>query len=207
MTPLRFAVALLAVPAALAAQVTPEQFAAIRQQGLEHSQVMAFLDHLVNRIGPRLTSSDNLTDAAEWARDTFQSFGIAGAHLEEWGTFPVGFNRGPWWGRMTKPEKKELVCNTDAWSAGTSRPSRGPLRPAPKGEAGLEAMKGKLAHVWLLDPPGPLFDKLQAAVVEEGGFGFVGSSGNDDDRLLTDGNPGVAWNDLPKVPFVRLRRD
>ena len=79
MMPLRLAV-LLAVPTALAAQVTPEQFAAIKQEGLEKSHAMAFLDHLVNRIGPRLTSSDNLTDAAEWARDTFQSFGIADAH-------------------------------------------------------------------------------------------------------------------------------
>jgi hypothetical protein len=207
MTPLRFAVAFLAVPTALAAQVTPEQFTAIKEQGLAKSQVMAFLDHLVNRIGPRLTSSDNLTDAAEWARDTFQSFGIADAHLEQWGTFPVGFNRGPWWGRMTKPEKKELVCNTNAWTAGTKRPSRGPLLLSPKDADALAAMKGKLANVWLLDPPGELFDALQAAVVEEGGFGFVGAPGNDDDRLLTDGNPGVTWEDLPKVPFVRLRRD
>src|SRR5215831_17550807 len=170
MTPLRFAAAFLAVPAALAAQVTPEQYAAIKQQGLEKSQVMAILDHLVNCIGPRLTSSDNLTDAAEWARDTFQSFGIADAHLEEWGTFPVGFNRGPWWGRMTKPEAMELVCNTDAWTAGTKRPSRGPLRMSPKDADELAAMKGKLANVWLLDPPGSLVRDLIAAMEQEGGF-------------------------------------
>jgi carboxypeptidase Q len=205
MTPLRFAVALLAVPAALAAQVTPEQFAAIKQQGLEKSQVMAHLDHLVNRIGPRLTSSDNLTDAAEWARDTFQSFGIDDAHLEEWGTFSVGFNRGPWWGRMTKPEAMELVCNTDAWTAGTRRPSRGPLKMAPKDADELAAMKGQLANVWLLDPPGKLIRDLRAAMEEEGGFGFV--SGGRGDLLLTSGNQGVSWDNLPKLPFVRLRGD
>jgi hypothetical protein len=56
----------------LFAQVAPEQFELIKKQGFENSQVMAHLDHLVNRIGPRLTSSDNLTVAVEWARDTFR---------------------------------------------------------------------------------------------------------------------------------------
>ena len=76
---------LVLTPQALFAQVAPDQFAAIRQEGLGNSQVMAHLDHLTNRIGPRLTSSDNLTVAAEWARDTFESFGIENAHLEQWG--------------------------------------------------------------------------------------------------------------------------
>ena len=37
--------------------------------GREESQVMEHLDYLCNRIGPRLTSSDNLQNACEWARD------------------------------------------------------------------------------------------------------------------------------------------
>src|SRR5271166_4100292 len=65
----------------------------------EESQVMDHLDVLCNRIGPRLTGSDNLTNACEWARDRFISFGIENARLEPWGEFAVGFNRGPWFGR------------------------------------------------------------------------------------------------------------
>jgi hypothetical protein len=121
----RAAILVLFSTTALLAQVTHDQFAAIKKEGDEGSRVMAHLDHLVNRIGPRLTGSDNLTDAAEWAVDTFKSFGIENAHLEQWGEFAVGFNRGPWWGRMTKPDEMELVCNTEAWSAGTKQPSRG----------------------------------------------------------------------------------
>ena len=61
----------------------------------EECQVMDHLDVLCNRIGPRLTGSDNLTNACEWVRDRFASFGIDNARLEPWGEFPVGFNRGP----------------------------------------------------------------------------------------------------------------
>jgi hypothetical protein len=189
----------------LFAQVAPEQFELIKKQGLENSQVMAHLDHLVNRIGPRLTSSDNLTVAVEWARDTFAGFGIENAHLEQWGEFAVGFNRGPWWGRMTKPEPMEIVCNTDAWTAGTCRPSRGPLLRAPKNAEELAAMKGKLANVWLLNPPGTFIKDLTAAMESEGGFGFV--SGGRGDLLLTSGRPGVDFANLPKLPFVRVRGD
>src|SRR5580698_9303326 len=58
--------------------------------GHEESRVMDHLDVLCNRIGPRLTGSDNLTNACEWARDRFISFGIDNARIEQWGEFPVG---------------------------------------------------------------------------------------------------------------------
>ena len=60
--------------------------------GRPDNQVMDHLDYLVNRIGPRLTSSDKLTQACEWARDRLASYGLE-ARIEEWGEFPVGFNR------------------------------------------------------------------------------------------------------------------
>ena len=91
----------------------------IMSVGHEPSQVMDHLDVLCNRIGPRLTGSDNLTNACEWARDRFASFGIDNARLEPWGEFPVGFDRGPWFGRVIEPEAKGLDLVTMAWSAGT----------------------------------------------------------------------------------------
>ena len=206
MTSLRIVVLLFAAPLALHAQVTPLQFAAIKQEGFEKSQVQAHLDHLTNRVGPRLTSSDNLTVACEWARDTFVELGIANAHMEEWGSFAVGFNRGPWFGRMTKPEPMELIFNTDSWTAGTRKPSRGQLILSPTDAAGLLSLEGKLANVWLLDPPrGDLLKDLQAAMAREGGFGFVTNSRGD--LLQTGGSPSVKWDNLPTLPFVRLRVD
>ncbi|MCA8972901.1 MAG: hypothetical protein KDC95_24160, partial [Planctomycetes bacterium] len=192
MSPLRTAfVCVLAAPA-LWAQVSDADFAAIKKEGLGNSKVMDHLDHLVNRIGPRLTGSDNLTVACEWAVEHFQSMGIENAHMEQWGEFPVGFNRGPWWGRMTSPEQIEFVCSTDAWTAGTHRPSRGPLLAAPKDEAELDKLKGELRGVWLVlttTPRGALFEALNQAMIEEGGFGYVtGREGQRGELLLTSGN-------------------
>ncbi|MFY9345215.1 MAG: M20/M25/M40 family metallo-hydrolase [Planctomycetota bacterium] len=190
----------------LLAQVAPDQFAAIKKEGLENSRVMAHLDHLVNRIGPRLTSSDNLTVAGEWARDTFQSFGLANAQLEQWGTFPVGFNRGPWWGRMTKPDLLELECNTDSWSAGTRGPSRGPLLAAPKNAEELAALGDQLAGAWLLGPPtGEFLRTLQDAMEKAGAFGFV--AGGRADLLITSGRSNVDFDRLPTLPIVRLSKN
>ena len=191
--------------APLWAQVAPEQFERIRQEGLERSKVMAHLDHLVNRIGPRLTSSDNLTVACEWARDEFAAMGLADARLEQWGTMDVGFNRGPWWGRMVEPEQLELVCATDAWSAGTRGPARGPVVRAPKDAVELAAMAPTLKGAWVLDVSRDMLTKVADAIVEHGGHGMLASSGGD--LVLTGGSERVHFDDLPKVPIVRIDKD
>ena len=122
--------------------------------GHEECQVMDHLDVLCNRIGPRLTGSDNLTNACEWVRDRFASFGIDNARLESWGEFPVGFNRGPWFGRVIQPEPKALEFITMAWSAGTKGAVRGKAVLAPKDKKELDEAKekGTLAGAWVLLP-------------------------------------------------------
>src|SRR5690349_12367605 len=128
------------------------EVAKLIELGRSDSQVMDHLDHLVNRIGPRLTSSDNLQNACEWARAEFESYGLSNCRLEKWGEFPVGFNRGPASGRMLEPEAKELHFGTNSWTAGTRGPARGPVLVAPKDETELAALKGKLKGAWILVP-------------------------------------------------------
>ena len=113
---------------------------------------MDHLDVLCNRIGPRLTGSDNLTHACEWTRDRFASFGISNARLESWGEFPVGFNRGPWFGKVIQPEAKSLEFVTMAWSAGTQGAVRGPAVLAPSNQKDLDTAKekGTLKGAWVL---------------------------------------------------------
>ena len=122
--------------------------------GHEESQVMDHLDVLCNRIGPRLTGSDNLTNACEWARDRFASFGIDNARIEPWGEFPVGFDRGPWFGRVIEPEPKALELMTMAWSAGTKGVVRGKavLAPGSKKELDEAKEKGTIAGAWVVWP-------------------------------------------------------
>ncbi len=120
--------------------------------GSKDNQVMEHLDHIVNRIGPRLTGSDNLQNACDWARAEFESYGLSNCRLEQWGEFPVGFNRGPSSGHMIEPENKELHFGTNAWTAGTKGPVRGTALLAPTDEKQLEALRPKLKGAWILSP-------------------------------------------------------
>ncbi len=118
--------------------------------GQSENLVMEHLDHLSNRIGPRLTASDGFRNACEWARGRFEAFGLSNARLEPWGEFPVGFNRGPASGRMVAPESKPLHFGTNAWTAGTRGPLAGPAVLAPTSDAELDAVRSKLAGAWVI---------------------------------------------------------
>jgi len=59
----------------------------IRDEGMNHSQVMKTLSYLSDVIGPRLTASPGMKRANEWTRNTLASFGLQNAHLEAWGPF------------------------------------------------------------------------------------------------------------------------
>jgi hypothetical protein len=190
--------------------------------GRADNQVMEDLDWLTNRIGPRLTSSDNLQDAVEWARDRFKEQGLDNARLEEWGEFPVGFNRGPWQGREVAPTTQPFEFGTPAWSAGTRGAVRGHAVVAPQNEAQLEAMRDKLRGAWVLIPdqgtpqrgaellgpttrPNAEFQKkLQAAYEQAPIAGTIRPTRTD--LVVTSGNYRVSWEKLPTIPQVNLVR-
>ena len=173
------------------------------------NRVMDHLDHLSNRIGPRLTGSNGLRDACEWAVDRFQSFGIANARLERWGEFPVGFDRGPWSGRMVEPTSKPLTFGTNAWTAGTKGPTRGPAVLAPETDEQLAAVKDHLAgaYVLVVTTPGSRVTaefrvKREAAYAEAKVAGII--RGTQDERIVTGGNYRQVWEKLPQVPAIDL---
>jgi carboxypeptidase Q len=138
------------------AQCPPEVFEQIKKEGLENSQVMQHLDHLTNRIGPRLTGSDGCTNACEWAVSKFKEFGIENARMEKWGTFPVGWSRGQWSGEMLAPVQEALVFGTEAWTAGTVGPVEGHAVLEPTNEGELEAVQGSLKGAWIIKRPTPM---------------------------------------------------
>lgn len=176
----------------------------IIKEGRENSKVMDHLDHMVNKIGPRLTSSDNLTRACEWSRDQFTSFGLE-ARLEEWGTFPVGFNRGRSVGRMVEPVEKKLEFGTNAWTAGTDGLVRGPAVMAPKDADELEEIRGKLKGAWVLQrgriSPAMRTD-VQEAYADAKIAGIVRRIGGE--LILTSGRSRISFDNLPKRVSVRM---
>src|SRR4051812_13072526 len=104
----RFAVALVVASGLALARPQETDAEKVIELGRSDNHVMEHLDHLTNRIGPRLTGSDNFSNACQWARDQFEKFGLKNCRLEQWGEFPVGFNRGPGSGHMIAPVNKEL---------------------------------------------------------------------------------------------------
>jgi len=94
--------------------------------GTSDNQVMTWNDYASNRFGGRETGTNAYTDATEWAVWQFRQFGLQ-AELEEVGEVPVGFNRGPWFGRMLQPTAKTLRFATPSFTAGTKGVQRGPV--------------------------------------------------------------------------------
>ena len=94
--------------------------------GTSNNQVMTWNDFASNRFGGRETGTNAYNDAAEWAIWQFKQWGLE-AELDEAGEVPVGFNRGPWFGKMLKPTEKALFFGTPSFTAGTKGVQRGPV--------------------------------------------------------------------------------
>ncbi len=96
----------------------------IIELGTTDNQVMKWADYAANRFGGRLTGSDAYTNAARWALWQFKEWGVE-AYLDEVGEMEVGFNRGPWFGKMVTPREESLYFGTPAYTAGTKGLQRG----------------------------------------------------------------------------------
>jgi len=203
-------IVLFALTSGLVSQASPEDTQGILAAA-KKPQVAAHLDHLVNQIGPRLTSSTNLTTACEWARDRFKSFGLT-ARIEQWGTYPVGFDRGSWSGRMTKPEKLDFVFKTNAWTAGTKGVSTGPLLPLPADVDEAEELGAKMKGAWFLVQSsgrgrrgGGAARAIMRVLEQNGAAGII--SRNRSKLLVTGGRPARSFSNLPKLPSVHMHPD
>ncbi|HOW84825.1 MAG TPA: M20/M25/M40 family metallo-hydrolase [Candidatus Aminicenantes bacterium] len=98
----------------------------IIELGQSDNRVMLWNDYASNRFGGRETGTNAYNDAAEWAAWQLRQWGLQ-AELEPAGEVPVGFNRGPWFGRMIAPVEKGLRFGTPSFTAGTRGVERGPV--------------------------------------------------------------------------------
>jgi hypothetical protein len=117
--------------------------------GQTDNQSMRHLDFLSNRFGGRILGSDSYENAAEWVASEFRKWGMQ-VEMDYAGTLPVGFNRGPWFGRMLSDNGMILHFATPSYTAGTKGVQKGHVVLEPKSRRQLEAMKGKLNGAWVL---------------------------------------------------------
>lgn len=118
-------------------------------EGTNNNQTMQHLDILCNRFGGRLAGSDAYENAAEWAASRFREWGMQ-VEMDEAGIVPVGFNRGPWFGRMMGEQSMTLHFVTPSYTSGTKGVQTGHVLPEPKTREEFERMKGALRGAWVL---------------------------------------------------------
>ena len=109
--------------------------------GQTDNQVMDHLDVLTNRIGGRVIGSNAYDNAVEWVASKFTEWGLE-VELQEAGTLPVGFNRGPWFGKLLGENGMELHFVTPSYTAGTKGVQRGHVLQEPLTQSEFDRMKG-----------------------------------------------------------------
>ena len=117
--------------------------------GQTDNQVMDHLDVLTNRIGGRVIGSNAYDNAVEWVASKFTEWGLE-VELQEAGTLPVGFNRGPWFGKLLGENGTELHFVTPSYTAGTKGVQRGHVLQEPLTQSEFDRMKGQLKGAWVL---------------------------------------------------------
>lgn len=140
-------------------QTDPATVSKIIDEGKNHSHAMEILTGLTN-IGSRLTSSTRLDKAERWAMGQFKKFGCQNVHLEAWGSFPVGFDRGTHgFARMNSPEHIDFEYTSPSWSEGTNGPLKGLAIKAPKTMDEFNSMKDRLKGAWIVYDAPPAFGR------------------------------------------------
>lgn len=117
--------------------------------GKNDNQTMNHLDVLCNRFGGRLIGSAGFDNAAEWTKLKFEEWGLE-VELDEAGEVPVGFNRGPWFGKLIGENTMQLHFATPSFTSGTQGVQRGHVLIEPKSQAEFNSMKKRLKGAWVL---------------------------------------------------------
>lgn len=113
------------------------------------NQAMKHLDILCNRFGGRPVGSDAYENAANWAASKFREWGLE-VEMDSAGMVPVGFNRGPWFGKLLAENGMDLHFATPSYTAGTKGVQTGHVLIEPKNEDEFNRIKGRLKGAWVL---------------------------------------------------------
>ena len=122
--------------------------------GRTDNRTMEHADYIARNIGGRIVGSHMLHHAEDWVAGQFRSWGLE-VTLQEAVTIGIGFDRGPWSGRMLSEDGMVLHFGTPAYTAGTRGPQKGRVYLEPKNEREFSRVKGALKGAWVLLDTGP----------------------------------------------------
>jgi carboxypeptidase Q len=117
----------------------------IRDEGMNHSQVMEIAFSLTDANGPRLMQSPGYFKAANWAKSQLTSWGLVNANLEPWGKWGKGWELEKYYLAMTSPYYEPLIGFPKTFSRGTKGLTHAEVVLIDiKDSTGLSAYQGKL---------------------------------------------------------------
>lgn len=187
----------------------------IVELGLTQSRVQGHAHYLTEVIGPRLTASHALMDAEAWARGQFESWGLA-ARLEPWGSYPVGFDRGPQGGGMISPQLVPYEFITPSWTPGLSGPARGKAVMLPESLKQIARSPDQYRGVWIVEharDSGPTLEASEREAMESrlrelGVLGYISPDRDARGEVVhTFGRHIIEWGALPDDVRINLRSD
>ena len=154
----------------------------VLELGRTDNRTMEHADYIARNIGGRLVGTHMLHHAEDWVVEQFRSWGLE-VTVQEAVEIGVGFDRGPWSGRMLSEDGMTLHFGTPAYTAGTRGPQKGRVYLEPKTQRDFDRMKGALKGAWVLLETGPTSglaldaspkaDSTRAALLAEGKEGSV----------------------------------
>jgi carboxypeptidase Q len=125
----------------------------IRNEGLNHSQVMETAFYLTEASGPRLNNSPGYMRAANWAKTKLTEWGLTNAQLESWGDWGKGWELQRFYLAMTAPYYKPIIAFPKTWISGTKGlKSTEVILVTAKDSLELASYKGKLKGKLILLP-------------------------------------------------------
>src|SRR5512138_687613 len=163
----------------------------------DHQQVVANLEYLADVIGPRLTGSQSLVRAHDWAESMLKSGGAVNVHRESY-AFGPSWERGAASARLVSHNGIQLSIAQLAWSPSTAGTVRGDVLPFTGTVEQLAALKGKFkGKIILASPPSKLsasdsatLKDLAKAMKDEGALAYLAES---DKALSLNMGGGPKW--------------
>ena len=126
----------------------------ILELGRTDNRTMEHAGYIAQNIGGRLVGTHMLNHAEDWVAEQFRSWGLE-VTMQEAVEIGVGFDRGPWSGRMLSEDGMVLHFGTPAYTAGTKGPQKGRVLLEPKTQRDFDRVKGALKGAWVLVETGP----------------------------------------------------
>ena len=126
----------------------------VLELGRTDNRTMEHAGYIAQNIGGRLVGTHMLHHAEDWVAEQFRSWGLE-VTLQEAVEIGVGFDRGPWSGRMLSEDGMMLHFDTPAYTAGTKGPQKGRVLLEPTTQRDFDRVKGALKGAWVLLETGP----------------------------------------------------